>query len=134
MMIFDSSIWIDYLKGIKSAFTDLLDRELDSYGQANIYLCPAIFQEVLQGIRRNEKHDEIKELLFISRFLKIDPYFAAEEASAIYRNLRQKGITIRKPNDCLIAFYAIHFKLPLVHNDNDFNKIAKYTSLKVYTT
>ncbi len=40
--------------------------------------------------------------------------------------------SINKPNDCQIAFYAIHFKEQLVHNDKDFVKIARHTSLKVY--
>jgi predicted nucleic acid-binding protein len=133
-MIFDSTIWIDYLRGVKSTYTDLLDKKLDSYGQIDVHLCPPIFQEVLQGIRISEKYEAVKELLITSQFLQIDSYFAADGASFIYRNLRSKGITIRKSNDCLIAFYAIRFKTSLVHNDNDFNEIAKHTSLKVYTT
>jgi predicted nucleic acid-binding protein len=112
----------------------LLDRNLEVYAQVDVHLCPPIFQEVLQGIRITDNYEFIKELLITSQFLQIDPYFAADEASAIYRNLRSKGVTVRKSNDCLIAFYAIHFKLTLVHNDNDFNKIAKHTSLKIYTT
>jgi predicted nucleic acid-binding protein len=116
-MIFDSSIWIDYLRGNKTSSTDLLDRLLNEYTVPNVHLCPAIFQEILQGINQ----------------LQLDSYFAAENAATLYRSLRIKGITIRKPNDCLIAFYAIHFKLELVHNDKDFNKIAKHTSLKIYS-
>ncbi len=65
-------------------------------------------------------------------FLNLDGYFVAEEAAKIYRTLRKKGITIRKPNDCIIAFYAIHFNLKLVHNDSDFDKIAKHTKLKIH--
>ena len=46
--------------------------------------------------------------------------------------LRQKGITIRKANDCLIASICIDNNIPLFHNDKDFNNIAKHTSLKIY--
>jgi predicted nucleic acid-binding protein len=66
------------------------------------------------------------------QLLQLDSYFVADEAASLYRSLRAKGITIRKPNDCIISFYAIHFKLMLAHNDTDFDKIAKYTSLKIY--
>ena len=71
-------------------------------------------------------------ILFLMDFLLLDSYYVAEEGAQIYRALRKKGVTVQKPNDCLIAFYAIHFKLELVHNDKDFDKIAKHTSLKVY--
>ncbi len=132
-MIFDSSIWIDYLRGNKTSSTDLLDRFLDEYTVPNVHLCPAIFQEVLQGINQKDNPLLIKDLLLTCQFLQLDSYFAAENAATLYRSLRIKGITIRKPNDCLIAFYAIHFKLELVHNDKDFDKIAKHTPLKVYS-
>jgi Predicted nucleic acid-binding protein, contains PIN domain len=133
-MIFDSSVWIDYLKGRKSSKANLLDKELDVFGLVDVHLCPPIFQEILQGIRVNEKYEEIKDLLFTTRFLQVDSYFISEKASSIYRELRSKGTTIKSPNDCLIAAYAIHFNLPLVHSDKDFDKIAKHTSLKIYAT
>ena len=131
-MIFDSSVWIDYLKGVQSSKTNLLDLKLDMYEQVDVHLCPPVFQEVLQGIRLNEKYDMVRDLLLSSQFLKLDPYYVSEQGSDIYRKLRLKGITIRKPNDCLIATFAIHFGLELVHNDKDFDKIAKHTNLKIY--
>jgi predicted nucleic acid-binding protein len=41
-------------------------------------------------------------------------------------------VTIRKANDCLIAAICIENNYTLIHNDNDFNNIAKHTSLKIY--
>ena len=131
-MIFDSSIWIDYFQGKKTPLTDLLDELLEKYEIVNVHLCPAILQEVLQGVSSQEEHRQIKELIFTCQFLYLDPYFVAEGAADLYRALRSKGVTINKPNDCQIAFYAIHFKEQLVHNDKDFVKIARHTSLKVY--
>ncbi|MEQ8878296.1 MAG: PIN domain-containing protein, partial [Cyclobacteriaceae bacterium] len=54
------------------------------------------------------------------------------DAAKLYHSLRKKGTNIRKPNDCLIAWYAIHHDLTLVHNDQDFDLIAKHTPLKIY--
>lgn len=133
-MIFDSSVWIDYLNGIKSVKTNRLDEELAVYDAPNIFLCPSIVQEVLQGIKDPDTYENVKDLIITCRLLTIDPYFAAERAAHLYRTLRAKGVTINKPNDCLIAYYAIHFKLSLVHSDKDFDKIAKYTPLKIYAT
>lgn len=39
--------------------------------------------------------------------LELDTVEAAIGAADLYRALRKKGITIRKSNDCLIAYYAI---------------------------
>ncbi len=132
-MIFDSTIWIDYLRGKKSVKTDLLDQLLAEYDPVHVYLCPPIFQEVLQGLSKNDNPALIKDLLMTCQFLNLDSYFVAEQSASLYRELRNKGLTIRKPNDCLISFYAIQFKLELVHNDKDFEKIAKHTSLKTYS-
>lgn len=41
----------------------------------------------------------------------------------------KKGITIRKPVDCIIASVAIENKIPLLHNDRDFNEIYRYSKL-----
>jgi predicted nucleic acid-binding protein len=57
---------------------------------------------------------------------------AAVGAAKLYRNLRKKGITIRKPNDCLIAYYAITNDIELVHNDSDFDLIAENSTLKIW--
>lgn len=132
-MIFDSTIWIDYLRGKKSSKTDLLDAFLAKYDPVNVHVCPPIFQEVLQGLSKEDNPTLIKDLLMTCQFLYLDSYFVAENSASLYRELRNKGLTIRKPNDCLIAYYAIHFKMELVHNDKDFEKIAKQTALKTYS-
>ncbi len=59
-------------------------------------------------------------------------YDFAVKAAQLYRALRRKGITIRKANDCLIAAVCIENNIPLLHNDKDFDNIAKHTKLKIY--
>ena len=54
-------------------------------------------------------------------------------AADLYRSLRKNGITIRKSNDCLIAYYAISFAVSLVHTDRDVDLLAKHSGLKVLT-
>jgi predicted nucleic acid-binding protein len=131
-MIFDSSVWINYSIGKINKETDLLDSSLARGIPSD--MCPPILQEILQGIRSSFDYERTKDMLFEMNLLQLDPYFVAEGAANLYRNLRAKGVTIQKPNDCQIAFYAIHFKLKLVHNDKDYDKIAKHTSLKIYST
>jgi len=50
---------------------------------------------------------------------------------AVYRDLRKRGITVRKPVDCMIASVAIEYDLRLLHNDRDFNRISKHWKLEV---
>lgn len=53
------------------------------------------------------------------------------QSANIARSLRKKGITLRKPIDCMIAAVAIENDIPLLHNDRDFEYIEKLFNLKV---
>lgn len=130
MKLFDSSVWIDYLNKVQNSKTDLLVSYL-TQGIA-VFTCQTIIQEVLQGIRDDNKHGKVQLILTTQICLSSDPIETAVETAQIYRNLRKKGVTIRKPNDCLIAYYAISNDIELVHNDSDFDLIAQHTSLKIW--
>jgi len=127
-LIFDTSIWIDFFKNSASDKVDLLASYIENNEQ--ILLTPTIIQEILQGIREDKQYRQIKDILFYMEILELPPVQAAIGAAELYRSLRKKGLTIRKSNDCLIAFYAIEFSLKLVHADSDFDLIAKHSPLK----
>lgn len=96
-----------------------------------ICLSPTILQEILQGIKSDKQYERIYELLFGYTILISDPLKSAIEAAQLYRNLRKKGVTIRKSSDCLIAWYAISHNVMLLHNDKDFEVMATHTSLQL---
>jgi predicted nucleic acid-binding protein len=128
MIIFDTSIWIDALNCKKSEAVGLLvEKTLTN----EVVLLPVIIQEILQGIKDDAQFEKVKDNL--KGFIVIDsnPTESVIEAAGIYRNLRKKGLTVRKPNDCLIAFYAIKNNLSLVHKDSDFEIIASCTDLRI---
>lgn len=127
--LFDTSVWIDFKNGVKSGQTDLLDECLVTN---QVCYCPTILQELLQGIRIDREYNELADAFKALLLLKMDPYHASIQAAQLYRSLRKKGVTIRKPIDCLIACYAIHFNLELCHNDNDFELISENSSLKTW--
>lgn len=52
-------------------------------------------------------------------------------AAQIYRDLRIRGITIRKSIDCIIAAVALQHQCHLLHNDRDFEMIAKHFPLQL---
>jgi predicted nucleic acid-binding protein len=130
-LIFDTPVWIDFLKGKSSPEFDLLTSYIDKEDQ--VLLIPTILQEVLQGIREDAQYRQIKEIFSYFTILQLPPVLAAVGAAELYRGLRKKGVTIRKSNDCLIAFYAIEFSTSLVHLDSDFELIGKHSKLKTWS-
>lgn len=129
-LIFDTSVWVDLLRYKSNPASDLLADYIDHNEQA--LLTPTILQEILQGIRKDKQYAHLKELLSYFTLLQLPPFIAAEGAAELYRSLRKKGLTIRKSNDCLIAFFAIEFSIPLVHLDSDFDLIGKHSKLKTW--
>jgi len=129
-LIFDTSVWIDFLRNKSNPPSDLLTSYIEKNDQ--VLLTPTILQEVLQGIRDNAQYVHIKDILSYFTTLQFPPIQAAVGAAELYRSLRKKGLTIRKSNDCLIAFYAIEFSTALVHSDSDFDLITKHTKLKTW--
>ncbi|GAB3902621.1 type II toxin-antitoxin system toxin ribonuclease VapC11 [Larkinella knui] len=121
-LLFDSSVWIHYFRKTSSPQTDLLHNGL--LYDWTIWLCPPIRQEVLQGIKFADELRMVQDKFNFLERLEVDPYLMADKSARLYRSLRQQGITIRKPNDCLIAAYAMQFNLRVVHNDVDFDRIA----------
>ena len=127
IVIVDTTVWVDF-------FTDKLKPHVaaleSSIKQKNdICICGIILTEVLQGIRKEEDYKKIKELFDKLIFLPM-AHASYIKAAEIYRSLRRKGITIRKPLNCMIASVAIEHDIPLLHNDRDFDLIEKHCGLK----
>lgn len=120
---------MNFLNGIVDPQTDLLARYIAN-GYA-VMTCPVVVQEVLQGIRDERQFQAVQQSLLGFDQLHWQPYEAALAASVLYRNLRNRGVTIRKSNDCLIAAFALHFSISLLHTDSDFDLIAAHTDLKI---
>jgi predicted nucleic acid-binding protein len=130
-IIVDTSVWIDsFNPKIKTPEKEVLIQLIQN--DYPIYLCPVIYQEILQGIREDKTFERIKFILRQYRMIDIDIMYVTNHAIDLYRHLRKKGITIRKSIDCLIASYAIMADMYLLHNDNDFTQIAGESKLKIY--
>jgi predicted nucleic acid-binding protein len=128
MLLVDSTVWIDYFNGIETPQTDFLHRTLD---KVPILVGDLILAEVLQGFRQNSDFDQARRLL--SRFRQaqmVNPALAVQSARN-YRALRQKGITVRKTIDSLIATYCIENDHELLHNDHDFDAYEEHLGLLV---
>ncbi len=127
MILIDTSAWIEFLRNTGSEACIIVD-EILAHETA---ICGAVRMEVLAGAR-DESH-----LLNLRRLLaraKVIPTLAADydNAAELYRHCRQQGETVRKLVDCLIASVAIRAGIPILHNDADFDTLARHTELRVY--
>lgn len=131
MVLVDTSVIIDYLKGIHNTATHKFEFILDSsvpYG-----INPFIFQEVLQGAKTQKEFNTLKKYLETQIFYELrDKRESFGKAAEIYFKCRKKGYQVGSTIDCLIAQTAIENDLLLLHNDEDFIKIAKIVKLKFY--
>jgi predicted nucleic acid-binding protein len=131
LILVDTSVMIDYLTGNENdamyKFQYILDNNIP-FG-----INPFIYQEVLQGVRTEKDFNKVKKYLDTQRFYSLkDEKESFASAAKIYFRCRKKGITVNSTIDCLIAQTTIENNLYLLHNDSDFDNIAKVTDLKVF--
>lgn len=130
MIIVDTSVWIDFFKGINNAQRHTLHHLIEK--EEAVSITEIILTEILQGIKKEVDFQTTMKYLLqlpIHRPKGIDTYL---NAASIYRDCRSKGKTIRRTTDCLIASICIEKDLSILHNDTDFDSIAACTSLKIF--
>ena len=127
-VLVDTSVWINFFKARETKASLFLKNNLSN---VIIATCPVILQEVLQGIVSDKDFTKINSHFNSLLRLVGNNYQLAHDAAVLYRELRKKGITVRKPNDCLIAVYAMHYNITLLEDDKDFQLIAQYSKLKL---
>ena len=126
MVIADTSIWIDYFNGVDNQYTDALDNGLV---EGIIAIGDIIFLEILQGFKSDNDYNLAKKTLSALEQYEMLGQNQVLNAANNYRELRKKGITIRKTNDVIIATFCIENKMPLLFLDKDFKPFVKYLSL-----
>jgi len=131
MILVDTSVLIHFLKGSKSEGCKKLTGVLQN--KIPFGINSLIFQEVLQGAGSEKEYLTLKKYLETQRFYHLrDPIESFAEAAKIYLDCRKKGITIRSTIDCLIAQTTLENDLFLLHEDNDFDLMAKVVPLKFF--
>lgn len=126
MILVDSSVWIDYFRGIATPQSDRLDALL---GSEPIATGDLILAEVLQGFADDRDFDRALSLLTELDVIDIGGQDIAIQAARNFRILRARGVTIRKTVDTLIATRCIENRLSLLHSDRDFDPFVTYLGL-----
>jgi predicted nucleic acid-binding protein len=123
VVLVDTTVWIDLLRGRTGAPILLLKRLLQA-GEAAI--APVILQELLQGASSPKNFERLRKHFSALPLLEPKPAGATHvAAAALYARSRWRGFTPRSPHDCLIAQLAIEHGVPLLHDDRDFEALAR---------
>ena len=94
-----------------------------------IATCDVVRMEVLAGTRGEQHLQRLRRLLARASTLPTE-LVDYDAAAALYRTCRQRGHTVRKLIDCLIAAVAIRGNVPVLHRDADFDILAQHTPLQ----
>jgi predicted nucleic acid-binding protein len=123
-ILVDTSVWIDFIRGRRTAVVERLRMVLDRGVTAA--LTPLVYQEVLQGACDERAFRDYQSFLSPQPLLQpLDATVTCERAARLYFECRRIGLTIRSSVDCLVAQIAVEHDVALLHDDRDFERIAK---------
>jgi predicted nucleic acid-binding protein len=128
MILVDSSVWIDYLRGTDTPQTRKLDALL---GTVPLAVGDLILTEVLQGCSSERQFNEVERLLSSLTRVTLGGPDVAIEAARNFRRLRAKGVTGRKTIDTVIATRCLLDGYELLHDDRDFDAFETHLGLRV---
>jgi predicted nucleic acid-binding protein len=127
VIVVDSSVWIDFFNGVSTPEVERLDGLL---GETPLAIGDLILVEVLQGFRRGRDGAKARQLFQSLTLLPMLEGRNAWVAAENYRQLRSKGITVRKTIAGIIATACIEANLPLLFSDRDFLPYVEHLGLQ----
>ena len=125
-IIADTSVWIDFYRnpGLKHAAK--LDAAMDLQ---DVLVPDLVLVELLRGIASESLASAVEREFEHFEIVQIGGREIAALAAQNYRLLRGKGITIRGSIDLLIGTWCIENRVPLLHNDRDFDAMEQHLGL-----
>jgi len=127
MILVDSSVWIDYFRGVSTLQTDRLDALL---GAEPLAIGDVILTEVLQGFVHERAFNQALALLTSLTLVEVGGQEIAIQAARNFRTLRVHGVTVRKTIDTLIATCCIERGHALLYSDRDFEPFVEHLGLQ----
>ena len=129
MIVVDTSVWIEFLRGSDQPQALRLEQLIDA--SAPVALTDVVMTELLQGVPSDDEAELLKARLLAFPMLRLERVEDFALAASLYRQARGAGVTIRKTLDCLIAAPCVRARAPLLHADADFDRLAGCTALEV---
>ena len=130
IVLIDSSAWIEFVRRTGSHANHAVRDAIRSDEAATT---DAVRLELLAGVARTMPVDALSNLLDGCQELDQERQTDVETAASLYLICRRAGETVRSLNDCLIAAIAIRHRVAVLHQDRDFEVLARHTDLQVVT-
>lgn len=128
MILVDTSAWIELLRATGHPAHLTLKHHLER--RSAIATTEPVIMELLAGTRNRAGQSRLRtRLLTLPRF-EVRGLGDFETAAELYRVCLGRGATVRKLIDCLIAAIAIRGNATVLHNDRDFEVLARHTRLR----
>lgn len=127
MILVDSSVWIDYFRGVPAPQAEMLDSLLGSEPLATGDL---VLAEVLQGFGSDRDFNQARKLLTSLAVIDLGGKDIAIQAARNFRALRAMGVTVRKTIDTVIATRCMESGFKLLYSDRDFDPFVQHLGLR----
>jgi predicted nucleic acid-binding protein len=129
VILVDTSVWINHWRGNNTRSVEYLRSAVVD----DLITGDLIVFEALAGAR-NEAHATILQAALLEfECVPILTLATATRGAQHYRALRSRGVTPRRVTDLWIATWCLENSARLLHDDRDFDVIAKHLPLKVIT-
>ena len=130
MIVVDTSVWIDVLNEHDTLKAQRCIGLLED--GAPLAVTDVIVTEILQGLRSDREASRVEGYLRHFPILRLEAVDDFVSAAALCRRARARGVTIRSTVDCLIASVCIREQAPILHSDDDFERIASTSNLQIF--
>ena len=127
MTLVDTSAWVEFLRSTGSDTHRAVRRLLED--DEPVHTTDVVVMEVLAGARDDDHHQQLRRLLARCEHLPVEGLASYEVAAALYRVCRQAGETVRALTDCLIGAVALRSSVPVLHDDRDFDVLARHAGV-----
>jgi predicted nucleic acid-binding protein len=127
VILVDSSVWIDYFRGVATPQSDRLDGLL---GREGLATGDIVLTEVLQGFTSERDFNQALRLLSSLTLVQIGGEDIVAQAARNFRSLRVQGVTVRETIDTLIATRCIRDGHALLYSDRDFDPFVEHLGLQ----
>ena len=131
MILVDSSVWIDFFRGQRSASGAVLSQCLAD-SSVEVGMADLVLFEVMRGFREGPVMRQAQALMRALPQVEIGGTAHALKAAERYRQLRAQGRTVSSPVDVLLASYCITHGHTLLHRDADFESLKTLGGLETW--
>lgn len=129
MILVDTSAWVEFLRASGHPIHLTLREHLAR--RVPIATTEPIIMELLAGTPIARERARLRSRLLALPQLRVRGLSDFERAAELYLTCRRKGGTVRKMMDCLIAAVAVRERAAILHNDRDFEVLARHTPLRL---